>query len=81
LSRKKVEPLNRQIALAIQRFNDSTNYVYRGALSLGLCFAQPRNTVAILPLAAFLEQFRPLKALEHIPFAAQCGSRAQTPML
>jgi hypothetical protein len=32
-------------------------------------------------LAAFLEQFRALKTLEHIPFAAQSGSRAQTPML
>jgi hypothetical protein len=44
-------------------------------------FAQAGDAVAVLPLAAFLEQFRALKTLEHIPFAAQLGSRAQTPML
>ena len=46
---------------------------------LGL--TETRNPVAVLPLAAFLEQFRALKTLEHISFAAQRGSRAQTSML
>jgi hypothetical protein len=46
---------------------------------LGL--TETRNAVAVFPLAAFLEQFRALKTLEHISFAAQRGSRAQTPML
>jgi len=50
-------------------------------LRFRLGLPQTRNAVPILPLTAFLEQFRALKTLEHIPFAAQCGSRAQTPML
>ena len=46
-----------------------------------LGFAQTGDPVAVFPLAAFLEQFRALKTLEHIPFAAQCGRRTQTTML
>jgi hypothetical protein len=57
--------------------------VPRSALKSGfrLGFAQAGNPVSVFPLAAFLEQFRALKTLEHIPFAAQSGSRAQTTML
>ena len=44
-------------------------------------FAQARDAVALPPLAALLEQGDPLKALEHIAFAAQHGRRAQTAML
>ena len=43
--------------------------------------AQAGDPVAGFPLAPFLEQFNPLEALEHIPLAAQGGSRAQTAML
>jgi hypothetical protein len=50
-------------------------------LRFRLGFAQAGDAVALFPLAAFFEQFRALKTLEHIPFAAQSGSRAQTPML
>jgi hypothetical protein len=39
------------------------------------------DPVTVLPLAAFLKQFRALEPLEHIPFAAQLGRRTQTPML
>src|SRR5664280_1198899 len=48
---------------------------------IGLGFAQTGNTVAVLPLPPFLEQFRALKSLEHIPFAAQFGGGAKTPVL
>jgi hypothetical protein len=53
------------------------------ALKLRLAFGFPkaRNAVPFLPLTAFFQEFNALKALEHIPFAAQSGSRAQTPML
>jgi hypothetical protein len=53
------------------------------ALELGFAFglAQAGNAFALLPLAPLFEQFQAFKALEHIPFAAQGGSRAQTPML
>ena len=50
-------------------------------LGVRLGLAETGDAVALFPLAAFLEQFRALKTLEHIPFAAQRGSRAQTPML
>jgi hypothetical protein len=50
---------------------------------LGFAFglAQTRDAFARFPLTSLLQQFQALKALEHIPFAAQSGSRAQTPML
>jgi hypothetical protein len=54
---------------------------FRTYLGVFLGLAQSRDAVPRLPLAAFLEQFDPLKALEHISFAAQSGRRAQTPML
>jgi hypothetical protein len=54
--------------------------VPRSDFRVKLCFRlglpQTGDAVAVFPLAAFLEQFRALKTLEHIPFAAQCGSRA-----
>jgi hypothetical protein len=43
--------------------------------------AQARDSLALFPLTPFLEDFQTLIALEDIPFAAQSGSRAQTPML
>jgi hypothetical protein len=39
-------------------------------LNFGFGFAQAGDAVAVLPLAAFLEQLRAFKTLEHIPFAA-----------
>jgi hypothetical protein len=51
------------------------------SLRFRLGLAETSDPVAIFPLAAFLEQFRALKTLEHISFAAQRGSRAQTSML
>ena len=50
-------------------------------LSVRFGLTQAGDAVAVFPLAAFFEQFRALKTLEHIPFAAQSGSRAQTTML
>jgi len=50
-------------------------------LRVRLGLTETRNPVAVFPLTAFLEQFRALKTLEHISFAAQRGSRAQTSML
>jgi hypothetical protein len=46
-----------------------------------LGFTEAGDPVAVFPLAAFLKQFRALEPLEHIPFAAQLGRYAQTPML
>jgi hypothetical protein len=50
-------------------------------LGFAFGFAQACDAVAFLPLAPLLQKFNALKALEHIPFAAQCGSRSQTTML
>ena len=44
-------------------------------------FAEAGDAVAVLPLAAFLEQLDALEALEDIAFAAEGGRRAQTAML
>jgi len=64
--------LNRLYDLTIQRFN---------GLRVGLSFAQTRYAVAGLPLAALLEKFRALEALEDIALAAKSGRRAETAML
>jgi hypothetical protein len=55
----------------------------RSELKSGFRLGLPEtgDPIAVFPLTAFLEQFRALKTLEHISFAAQRGSRAQTPML
>jgi len=66
------EPLNRLYDLTIQRFNE---------LRFRFGFAQTRDAVAGLPLAAFFEKFRALETLEDIALAAQRGRRAQTAML
>ena len=50
-------------------------------LNFAFGLAQARNAVPWFPLAALFQQFQALKAFEHISFAAQGGSRAQTPML
>ena len=50
-------------------------------LHCGLGFAEAGDAVAVLPLAAFLEQFDALEALENIALAAEGGRRAQTAML
>jgi hypothetical protein len=60
--------------LTLQRFG-------KRSLSFGLGLTEAGDPVAVFPLAALLEQFRALKALEYIPFAAQSGSRAKTTML
>ena len=44
-------------------------------------FVEARDAVAILPLAAFLEEFGALEALEDIALATEGGRRAQTAML
>src|SRR2546422_11091567 len=44
-------------------------------------FAQTGDTVALLPLAPFLEQGNPLKTLEHIAFGADGADGAQARML
>ena len=51
------------------------------AQASGLVLRRPVMRSPVFPLAAFLEHFHALKALEHIPFAAQGGRRAQTAML
>jgi hypothetical protein len=50
---------------------------------LGLRFglAQAHYAVALFPLAAFLEQFDALKALQDISFRAGRAGRAQAAML
>ena len=53
----------------------------RGSLSVRFRLAQPGDPFALFPLAASLQYFEALKTFEHIPFAAQSGSRAQTTML
>ena len=53
----------------------------RCCLGFALGFPEACDAVPWFPLAAFLEQFYPLKALEDVPFAAQKGRRAQTTML
>jgi hypothetical protein len=50
-------------------------------LRFRLGLAQAGDPLAFFPLAAFPEQLQALKALEHIPFAAQGGGRPQTAML
>ena len=50
-------------------------------LSVRFRLAQTGDAFAFFPLAAFLQQLQPLKTLQNIPFAAQSGRRAQTPML
>jgi hypothetical protein len=50
-----------------------------GCARLGL--AQAGDTVAGLPLAAFLENLNALEAFQDIALAAQRGGRAQTAML
>jgi hypothetical protein len=49
--------------------------------SVRLGFAQTRDAVAGLPLAAFFEKFRAFETLEDIALAAKSGRRAQTAML
>ena len=44
-------------------------------------FAEAGDAVAVLPLAAFLEQLDALKAFEDIALAAQYGHCAQTAVL
>jgi len=46
-----------------------------------LGFAQAGDTVAVVPLAAFLEQGDSLKTFEHIAFGAGCADGAETGML
>ena len=50
-------------------------------LHFRLGFAETRDAVAVLPLAALLEKFGALEALEDIALAAELGHRAQTGML
>jgi hypothetical protein len=50
-------------------------------LGVSLGFAQAGNPIARLPLAAFLEQLKALKAFKDVSFAAQSGGCSQTPML
>jgi len=76
-----IERLNRYDVGSANRFNVLTRLTIQRTSGFGFGLAQAGDAVARLPLAVFLEQFRALKALEHIPFAAQFGGRAQTPML
>jgi hypothetical protein len=48
---------------------------------VGFGFAEAGDAVAVLPLAAFLEDFGALEAFEDIALAAKGGRRAQTAML
>ena len=51
----------------------------KSGLCLGL--AQPRNSLAFLPITTLLQDLQALKALQYVPLAAQSGSCPQTPML
>ena len=48
---------------------------------VGLGFAEAGDAVAVLPLAAFFQDFDALEAFEDIALAAEGGRRAQTAML
>jgi len=50
-------------------------------LGFAFGFAKAGDAVAFFPLTAFFENFEALKALEHVPFAAQSGGCAQAAML
>jgi len=50
-------------------------------LHVRLRLAQAGDAVAVLPLAALLEEFGALEALENIALATEGGRRAQTAML
>jgi len=52
---------------------------FRSGFAFG--FAKAGDAVARFPLAAFFEDFEALKALEHVPFAAQSGGCPQAAML
>jgi hypothetical protein len=75
LNRRMVESLKR-----IQRPVGSTVEQFNG-LYLRLRLAEAGDAVAVLPLAAFLEEFGALEALEDIALAPEGGRRAQTAML
>ena len=51
------------------------------ALRCGLGFAQTRDAVAGLPLAALFKKLDAFETLEDIALATQGGRRAQTAML
>ena len=75
---------DQQRGLTLSDFGLLSDFVIRVSdLLSGFPFglAQAGDPLALFPLAAFLEQFQALEALQDIPFAAQRGSRAQTPML
>ena len=50
-------------------------------LGLALGFAQASDSLAGLPLTAFLQELKAFETLEHVAFAAQGGRRAETAML
>jgi hypothetical protein len=59
-----------------QRATRVTVTRHRSLLRVGFRFAEARDAVAGLPLAAFLEEFGALKTLEDIALATQGGCRA-----
>ncbi len=63
------------------RLGPWTIAVDQNGLGVRFRLAQPGDPFALFPLATSLQYLQALKTLEHIPFAAQCGSRAQTTML
>ena len=66
----------------IQRPTHLTDLTYlTQPLHFGFGFAETGDAVAILPLAAFLEQRRAFETFEDIALATQHGRRAQTAML
>jgi hypothetical protein len=54
---------------------------FRTGLRLRLGLPKSCDAVAVFPLAAFLEEFGTLEALEDIALATESGRRAQTAML
>ena len=51
----------------------------KSGFRLGL--SQTEHAVALLPLAAFFEQFDPFKPLQYATFAAEGGADSETSML
>ena len=50
-------------------------------LNVGLGFSQTQHAVALLPLAALLEEFNPLETFQDVAFGAQGADRSETSVL
>jgi hypothetical protein len=74
--------LERRPKSEIRNPNDQIRHsLFVVSLGVGFRLAQSGDAVPFLPLAAFLEDFEALEALEDIAFSAQGGGGAEAAML